>query len=203
MGTIIMDIATVGAFAAFVAIMTGTPGPGNLTFMAIGTSAGYKTAFPVILASQVGSIFLNLCVAFGLGQIMAQGGPVVTLFKVASMSYMTYLAWRIVNLTIQPKGAVALPSFWEGLFIHPLSPKTWAMSLVAFTTFFATNNLGQFENAFILTMGFLAGGLISHSLWALAGQSILSIIGEGKALRITTMSMAALMLTVTAWSMLL
>ncbi|MDX5595732.1 LysE family translocator [Pseudovibrio sp. SPO723] len=198
-----MDIATIGAFAVFVAIMTGTPGPGNLTFMAIGTSAGYKTALPVILASQIGSIFLNLCVAFGLGHVMAQGGPIVTVFKVASMGYMTYLAWRIVNLSIQPKGAVSLPSFWEGLLIHPLSPKTWAMSLVAFTTFFAANNLGQLESALILTLGFVAGGLISHSLWALAGQSILSVIGEGKALRVTTIAMAMLMLTVTAWSLLL
>ncbi|MBD8891443.1 LysE family translocator [Roseibium litorale] len=198
-----MDTAALAAFALFVAVMTGTPGPGNLTFMAIGATSGYRTAFPVILASQIGSICLNLCVAFGLGQVMAQGGTLVTVFKVLSMGYMTYLAWRIISLSIKPKGTVSLPSFWEGLLIHPLSPKTWAMSLVAFTTFFAGNGLGLGENALILTGGFITGGMISHSIWALLGVSILSLLGEGKALRITTVLMAAGMLAATAWAMLL
>ena len=127
-----MDLATFLAFAVFIIVMTGTPGPGNLTFLAIGASAGYRTAFPVIVASQIGSIPLKLSVAYGLGHVMAGGGPIVTLFKVLSMAYMTYLAWRIISLSVKPKGEVALPSFWEGLLIHPLSPKTWAMNLVAF-----------------------------------------------------------------------
>jgi hypothetical protein len=35
--------------------------------MAIGASARYRTAFPVIVASQVGCIGLNVCVTYGLG----------------------------------------------------------------------------------------------------------------------------------------
>lgn len=198
-----MDTTTLAAFGLFVAVMTGTPGPGNLTFMAIGAASGYRTAFPVILASQIGSIGLNLCVAFGLGHVMAQGGPLVMVFKVLSMGYMTYLAWRIVSLSIRPKGTVSLPSFWEGLLIHPLSPKTWAMSLVAFTTFFAGNSLSIGQNALILTGGFITGGMIAHSIWALLGVSILALLGEGTALRITTVLMAAGMLAATAWAMLL
>lgn len=198
-----MDSTALAAFALFVAVMTGTPGPGNLTFMAIGAASGYRTAFPVILASQIGSICLNLCVAFGLGHVMAQGGPLVMVFKLLSMGYMTYLAWRIVSLSIRPKGTVTLPSFWEGLLIHPLSPKTWAMSLVAFTTFFAGNSLSIGQNALILTGGFITGGMIAHSIWALLGVSILALLGEGRALRITTVLMAAGMLAATAWAMLL
>ncbi|SHM86553.1 LysE family translocator [Roseibium suaedae] len=198
-----MDSTALAAFALFVAVMTGTPGPGNLTFMAIGAASGYRTAFPVILASQIGSICLNLCVAFGLGHVMAQGGPLVMVFKLLSMGYMTYLAWRIVSLSIRPKGTVTLPSFWEGLLIHPLSPKTWAMSLVAFTTFFAGNSLSIGQNALILTGGFITGGMIAHSIWALLGVSILALLGEGRALRVTTVLMAAGMLAATAWAMLL
>ncbi|WP_289034816.1 LysE family transporter [uncultured Roseibium sp.] len=198
-----MDLSTLAAFALFVAVMTGTPGPGNLTFMAIGATSGYRTAFPVIVASQLGSLVLNLCVAFGLGHVMAEGGPLVTVFKVLSMTYMAYLAWRIVSLSIKPKGDVRLPSFWEGILIHPLSPKTWAMSLVAFTTFFAGNDLALGENAALLTGGFLIGGTIAHSIWALVGVSILAVLGDGPILRATTITMAGGMLAATAWAMLL
>lgn len=198
-----MDFSTLAAFALFVAVMTGTPGPGNLTFMAIGATSGYRTAFPVIMASQIGSLGLNLCVAFGLGQLMAGGGPAVTVFKTLSMAYMAYLAWRIVSLSVKPKGDVSPPSFWEGLLIHPLSPKTWAMSLVAFTSFFAGNGLGLGENAAILAGGFIFGGTIAHSIWALIGVSILAMLGEGPVLKAVTVTMAAAMLGATAWAMLL
>ncbi|MEP3045166.1 MAG: LysE family transporter [Roseibium sp.] len=198
-----MDAATLTAFAVFVIIMTGTPGPGNLTFLAIGASAGYRTAFPVIVASQIGSLPLKLSVAYGLGHVMAGGGPIVILFKALSMAYMTYLAWRIVCLSVKPKGEVALPSFWEGLLIHPLSPKTWAMNLVAFSTFFAGNSLSIHENAFILALGFTMGGLTFHSLWALAGVSILALIGEGPMMRTITVFMAISMLAATVWALVL
>ncbi|GAA0784363.1 LysE family translocator [Roseibium denhamense] len=196
-----MDMATFAAFAVFIIVMTGTPGPGNLTFLAVGASAGYRTAFPLIVASQIGSIPLKLCVAYGLGHIMAGGGPVVNIFKGLSMAYMTYLAWRIVSLSVKPKGTVALPSFWEGLLIHPLSPKTWAMNLVAFSTFLAGNGLSIHANAIILTLGFTIGGMVFHSLWALAGVSILKIVGEGRILRIITVLMALAMLASTVWAL--
>ncbi len=199
----VLDIATVTAFAVFVIIMTGTPGPGNLAFLAIGASAGYRTAFPVIIASSVGSLALNLAVAYGLGHVMAEGGPVVAIFKGVSLTYMTYLAWRIISLTIKPKGEAALPSFWEGLLIHPLSPKTWAMSLVAFSTFFAGNSLGIHENALILATGFVLGGMVFHSLWALTGVSILAVIGDGPLMRAITVLMAVSMLAATIWALML
>ncbi|KZM51300.1 LysE family translocator [Labrenzia sp. OB1] len=198
-----MDPATFLAFAIFVIVMTGTPGPGNLTFLAIGASAGYRTAFPVIVASQIGSLPLKLSVAYGLGHVMAGGGPIVTIFKVLSMAYMTYLAWRIVSLSVRPKGEVALPSFWEGLLIHPLSPKTWAMNLVAFSTFLAGNTLSVHENALILVTGFTLGGMVFHSLWALAGVSILALIGDGPLMRTITVSMAVAMIAATLWSLVL
>lgn len=198
-----MDMATFTAFALFIIIMTGTPGPGNLTFMAMGAVAGYRAAFPVIVASQIGSWPLKLSVAYGLGHAMAAGGPIVLIFKGLSMAYMTYLAWRIVCLSVKSKGEVALPSFWEGLLIHPLSPKTWAMNIVAFSTFLAGNGLGIHENAIILTLGFTLGGLVFHSLWALAGVSILAMIGEGLLMRAITILMAGSMLAATAWALLL
>ncbi len=198
-----MDSATFFAFAVFVIVMTATPGPGNLTFLAIGASAGYRTAFPVIIASMTGCWPLNLSVAYGLGHFMEGGGPIVTLFKVFSMTYMTYLAWRIVSLSVKPKEEVALPSFWEGLLIHPLSPKTWAMNLVAFSTFFAGNGLGIHENALILLVGFTLGGMVFHSLWALVGVSVLAAIGDGPAMRAITIVMAIGMLAATVWALVL
>ncbi|NVK35624.1 MAG: LysE family translocator [Rhodobacteraceae bacterium] len=198
-----MDTSDLIAFAIFVAVMTSTPGPGNLTFMAIGATAGFRAALPVIVASQLGSLALNLSVAFGLGTLMADGGPLVNVFKILCLGYMTYLAWRIISLNIRPLDSVRLPSFWEGLLIHPLSPKTWAMSLVAYTTFLAGSDQTQFANGLILASGFISGGSIFHSLWAMVGVSVLKLIGEGPLMRAITIVMAVGMLGATLWAMII
>ncbi|WP_310621473.1 LysE family translocator [Flexibacterium corallicola] len=198
-----MEQSVVTAFALFVATMTGTPGPGNLTFMALGSATGYTKTFPVILACMAGNIIVSMCVAFGLGQVMAEGGLIVSIFKGLSIAYMSYLAYKIASMSVQPKGQATQPSYLSGFMIHPLSPKTWAMNLVAFSTFFAGNGLSVMENAAYLTLGFILGGFISHSLWALAGVSILKVLGDGIALRATTVFLAVTMLAATVWSLLL
>ncbi len=198
-----MDTPTLLAFAVFVITMTGTPGPGNLAFLAMGAAAGYRSAFPVILAAVLGGVPLGLLAAYGLGHILAGGGAIATVFKTLSFAYMCYLAWRIVGLSIKPKDQAALPSFWEGLMIHPLSPKTWAMVIAGYTAFFGGSEWSHHSNAAVLVVGFALGGLVFHSLWALAGSSILALLSDGPIRRAATISMAVLMLAATIWALVL
>jgi threonine/homoserine/homoserine lactone efflux protein len=196
-----MDFPTLSAFAVFVCVMTGTPGPGNLTFLAIGSSRGFKAAFPIIIAAQIGNVPVNVLIALGLGAIMSAGGPLQTVFTYASLAYMIYLAWRIVLMTIKENGDVRPPSFWEGLWIHPLSPKTWAMGVSAYGLFLTDTNIDISQKLLFLVVGFMLGGLVFHSLWAFVGESMLRMLGNGRTMRIVTIVMALLMVAVSVWSL--
>jgi hypothetical protein len=55
----------------------------------------------------------------------------------------------------------------------------------------------------ILVAGFTLGGMVFHSLWALAGVSILALIGDGPEMRVITVSMAIAMLAATVWALLI
>lgn len=197
-----MDWQTLGTFSLFIFLMTVTPGPGNLTFMAIGSGLGYRKTLPIIMSSLIGVLFLNLCIAFGLGQIVVNGGPITIIFKGLCLAYMAFLAWRILHMTVKPSEKSDM-TIWDGLIIHPLNPKTWAMSAVAFTSYFSTNDLPLETNAFILTAGCLLGFLISHSLWTLTGATIIRLMGNGKIMKYTTIGMVITMLGVTLWSLII
>ncbi|WP_208976242.1 LysE family translocator [Polycladidibacter stylochi] len=195
------DSTTMGAFASFVIMMTGTPGPGNLTFMAIGSANGYRKTFPLIIAAMLGGIVLHAAVGLGLGQLFSGSGPFVTMLKLVGFTYMAYLAYRIATIKLGTSDRSRQLSMWESFLIHPLSPKTWAMSLVAFTTYFAANGQAQSLNTLVVIISFSLGALVFHSLWALSGASILLMLGQGKTLRIVTVSLSSIMLGTTAYSL--
>ncbi|WP_068315548.1 LysE family translocator [Polycladidibacter hongkongensis] len=196
-----MEPASIYGLAIFIIIMTGTPGPGNLTFMSLGATMGFRRTLPLVLAAIAGGTFLHLTVAFGLGHMFSQGGTIVTIMKLAGFCYMAWLAWRIINLSLTKVSLRKPPSFWECLFIHPLSPKTWAMSLSAYTSFLGENDLSIWQNTLVLSIGFGLGGLVFHNSWALAGNSLLKILGDGRAMQTVTIALAGLMLGVTGYSM--
>ena len=184
----------------FVAVMTGTPGPGNLAFMAIGAQIGIKAALVPILGAVLASSTMNILIAFGLGTLMSQGGWVTWTFKIVSMAYMLYLAWRVLTLAKAQAGKAKALSFWEGALIHPLSPKTWAMGIIGYSVYF-TPSAPLWDEALILALGFALGGLVFHSSWALAGVTIMRYLGQGKAFEFFTSMMALLMVGSTAWSL--
>lgn len=195
-----MDFSALLPFMLFVAVMTGTPGPGNLAFMAIGAQIGAKAALRPILGAVLSAIGMNILIAYGLGAVLSQGGWLTLLLKGASMTYMLYLAWRVLTLSKGEAGTAKPLSFWEGTLIHPLSPKTWAMGVIGYSVYFTPSG-ALWDEALFLAAGFALGGLVFHSSWALAGAGIMRLLGRGKAFHIFTASMAILMVGSTAWSL--
>ena len=194
------DWSTVMAFAVFVCVMSGTPGPGNLTFMALGARAGFGAVLRPLCGALLGAAILGLLVALGMGALLMQQGWTADIFRGLSMVYMLYLAWRIMTMHKLDKKDAAHLSFAEGILIHPLSPKTWAMYSIAFSLYFKPTGSLIDETA-ILIGGFGMGGLIFHSLWGLMGDRLMRFLGEGRTYQAFMASMAALMLGTTVWSL--
>ncbi|WP_321449091.1 LysE family translocator [uncultured Cohaesibacter sp.] len=194
------DWSTLMAFAVFVCVMSGTPGPGNLTFMALGAKAGFGAVVRPLCGAILGAAILGLCVALGLGALLMQEGWIANIFRGLSMGYMLYLAWRIMTMHKADKKDAAHLSFAEGILIHPLSPKTWAMYSIAFSLYFNPTGSLLDETA-ILIGGFAMGGLVFHSLWGFMGAKVMQFLGDGRKYQLFTATMAVLMVGTTAWSL--
>ncbi|MGE4505986.1 MAG: LysE family translocator [Desulfovibrionaceae bacterium] len=189
-------------FLIFVVVMTGTPGPGNLTMMAIGQSGGFRSALPFLSGTLLGCLALDLLVAFGLGGLFLASPTVALVMKVLGMAYMLYLAWKVLRMHVAAPGTVRTFTFWEGLLLHPTSPKSWAMAVVAFAQF-VNPEAALAPQMALFVGGFFCGAAVFHSLWCLAGAGLLRLLRTPRMRLAANASLAAGMVGATGYAMFL
>jgi len=189
-----------GAFLIFVVAMTGTPGPGNLSLMAIGQSSGFRGAMPFLCGVALGFATLTALIGFGLGEAVNASPAAGMVLKIAGSLYILYLAGKVLRLQASPPEISRKFTFGEGLLLHPLSPKSWGMLVASAGQFLQPGGDMPLQTAifagtyFVCMLGF-------HSLWCLAGASILRALGSRGALTAVTAGMAMLMVGATAYAL--
>lgn len=186
-------------FVLFVIAMSGTPGPGNLTMMAIGQSTGFRSSISFLIGTAVGCLFLDTTIACGLGQIIISAPKIATLLRIVGLVYILYLAAKILASQISSKVVNNRFTFFEGLLIHPLSPKSWTMSIVAFSQFMKPEE-ALTPQIVIFVFTFFLGLLLFHSLWCAAGAFIPRMIHSGRMLFGVNCFMVTLMVGATAYA---
>jgi len=187
-------------FIVFVIAMTGTPGPGNLTMMAIGQNSGFVGSLRFLAGTAVGCILLDSVIACGLGGIILSSPVIANILRVAGFLYILYLAGKILKMQFTTGKSEKKFTFFEGLLIHPLSPKSWAMAIVAFSQFMKPEQ-PLVTQIIVFVFCFLAGLLIFHSSWCAAGAMIPRLISSQRLLFSINCIMVSLMVGATGYAM--
>ena len=188
------------AFVLFVIAMTGTPGAGNLSMMALGQTVGYRASLPFLAGTTVGMICLNTLVALGLGGLFLASPEAAWAMRGLGMAYIVYLGWKIVTMRMGRAGDAHRLTFVQGVFLHPTNPKSWAMSVVGFTQFAGSSwPLAQQMAVFLLT--FLVFQVGFHSLWGLAGAALMRTLSSGIMRMAVNLGLVAAMVGATAYAM--
>ena len=187
-------------FIVFVIAMTGTPGPGNLTMMAIGQNSGFVGSLRFLAGTAVGCIILDSVIACGLGGIILSSPVIANILRVAGFLYILYLAGKILKMQFTTGKSEKKFTFFEGLLIHPLSPKSWAMAIVAFSQFMKPEQ-PLAPQIIVFVFCFLAGLLIFHSSWCAAGAMIPRLISSQRLLFSINCIMVSLMVGATGYAM--
>ena len=161
----------------FIIFMVGTPGPANLLIMTIGSKHGMRTAMRFNMGLVSGKIFLNMAMAIGVGVFLTNQPVFLDVLKYLSGAVMIYLS--LYTLRGQESGSEEARNIgWcAGLIVHPLNPKAWVMTILAWTEF--GPNLGSLGyQILIIGSSFAAAQVILHSLWALAGVLLSRALGK-------------------------
>lgn len=189
-------------FLVFVIVMTGTPGMGNLSMLAIGQTAGFTRAVPFLAGSTLGFISLGVLVALGLGGVFAASPTARLVMRVAGTAYIVYLAVKILRMQLAEPDLRKGFGFFEGLVLHPLNPKSWAMLVVGFSQF-SDPSLPLLAQAFVFVGTFMAFQISFHSLWGLAGAGLLRALGRGRALLAVNGALVSVMVGATLYALFL
>lgn len=195
-----MTWETYAAFVLFVIVMTGTPGVGNLTMMAIGQNTGFRSALPFLAGTVIGHLFLDTMVGLGLGGLLLASPTISLIMKVGGMGYILYLGWKIIGMQIGEANTNKRFTFLEGLFVHPTNPKSWAMALVGFNLI-ATPEEPLFKLVTIYVLTFSVFTITFHSLWGWAGTMIVRVLASRSVLLGVNVVLATVMVGATAYAM--
>ena len=124
-----------GALWLFIVLMVSTPGPANLLIMTAGAQQGFWRCMPFNLGLITGKLVLNSAMALGLTLLVQQHPGLAKVFALCSAAYMIWLALRGWNAHLESQQHRRVLSFRDGVLVHPLSPKTWVMVVLAFSEF--------------------------------------------------------------------
>ena len=184
---------------AFVLLMVGTPGPANMLAMIGGARLGLRECLGFIAGLTVGKIGVNVLFGVGFGLLLAEHAGLLLALKLVSAAYLAWLAVQSWTPRVQDgQDARKGLRFREGLIVHPLNPKAWVMSLLAWTQF--APELGDFwQQMFVVCTTFAACQIMTHTSWCYLGALIGKAIPNSVML---TSSLVVLTVGVVVWALL-
>ena len=110
-----------------------SPGPAVMCSMAQSTRYGFRSSLAGISGIQVGSTVFFVCIALGLGTLLATATTAFTVLRLLGAIYLFYLGVRIIISSFRrPTARVARPAtsitthqslFLQGLLIQLTNPK--------------------------------------------------------------------------------
>ena len=195
-----MTLSLYSALFIFATIMVITPGPANLLLMSAGAQHGFYKSVPFVIGVTCGKLFLTIGLGIGFLTLLNSNPILVSIIKVIGTAYICWLSWKILFLSFQSTGGEQnekAPNFLNGLLVHPLNPKGWAMVIAAYTQFTSFGNTYT-SSSWVLEVIIVAGTFffiqsISHSIWCWSGSLIFNFLSKKNVIRQAVVIILALL----------
>ena len=189
-----MDIFSILAFAAVIAVATATPGPTVVTLVARVLATGRSGNLAFALGLIVGDLFWLACAVFGIAAIAVHMHEVMV-----GAAYLLYLAYRLwtappasPNAAAQPAKRRPVGAVAGGLAIAIANPKTMMFYLALLPNLIdvAAVDIGTFVRLSVVVATVYAGVLAAYMAGALRARHLFT---SPRALRAVNRGSAAIM----------
>lgn len=124
-------------FALAVLFLIITPGPGVLSLAGVGAAFGYRHGARYLIGLFLGTNMVCLAVITGLAAAMLADPRIRTLFSIASVTYLCWLAFRIAfaGARIAFIERTRPPGIKGGILLQAINPKAYAVNTALFSGF--------------------------------------------------------------------
>ena len=187
----------------FAGALVCTPGPANMLLMAAGAQNGVRRSLPLLAGVTFGKTFVHLFLALGLWGIVAEFPAALLGLKIAGAIYILWLAHRVLQIKIGGDGgnkSAPQVGFWNGLLVHPINPKAWAMVASAYGQF--VDEAGDWRiQAAIVWLVFFVWQCAAHTFWCWCGARAAKLLAGARAEKVLMQILAALMVGAVLWAL--
>ena len=154
-------------------LMMVTPGPGVLSLAGVGAGFGWRVGIMYLIGLFLGTNGVALLVVLGFKQFLFEIDGVELTFLVLSLSYLSFLSWRIATSDNKTgfKETSKAPKLYEGVFLQFVNPKAYVVQ----GHLFVVLSLGMISyNTEILTKFLIVNSIWIpiHILWLWLGISL-------------------------------
>jgi homoserine/homoserine lactone efflux protein len=128
-----MSTQTFLLYLATWSVVALTPGPAVMCSMAQATRHGFRSSLAGISGIQLGNLLFFVCIALGLGALLATATTAFAVLRVIGAIYLFYLGIRMIVSTVRRSAStpgrtvIPLPAqhslFIQGLLIQLTNPK--------------------------------------------------------------------------------
>ncbi len=174
----IIDPATLLAFAAASTLLALAPGPDNIFVLAQSAMKGSAAGLMVTLGLCTGLVVHTSAVALGVAALVMTSAVAFAVLKYAGAAYLAFLAWKAFRAGAEPLGAAAdAPADWRrmylrGIVMNVTNPKV-AIFFLAFLPQFVSPGRGNpAAQIFLLGAVFMLCALVCFSAIALAADRL-------------------------------
>jgi threonine/homoserine/homoserine lactone efflux protein len=189
-----MDWDQAAAFAVFVLVAAGTPGPSNVLLLATGANAGVVRGFPCLLGVTLGMGAMMFAVAFGLGSIIVGNDTLISVLRYAGAAFLLWLAWKIASADTAPSEEDAAPvGFFGAAAFQWVNPKSWLVTVSATAAYISADAGSALDQATILGGLFTLAASPPCFVWLAFGAGVRRFLSEPRARRIFNVVMGALL----------
>ena len=110
-------------------LMMVTPGPGVLSLAGVGAGFGWKVGMMYLIGLFFGTNGVALLVVLGFKQFLFEIDGVEITFLLLSLSYLSFLSWRIATSDNKTgfKQSLKAPRLYEGIFLQFINPKAYVV----------------------------------------------------------------------------
>ena len=146
-------------FTIAIFLMIITPGPGVLSLAATGSGFGWKAGVLYLAGLFIGTNTVLVFVVTGFKGFLFEIPWVEPVFLIISLSYLTWIAWRIAfaGNEIKFNKSKNEPTFFEAIFLQTINPKAYLVNGILFAGFPLKN--------FSLQQEVLIKALIINLVW--------------------------------------
>lgn len=153
-----------------------TPGPNNMMLMTSGLNHGIHKSLPHFFGICIGFPIMVIIVGIGMATLFSKYPSLYLYLKIAGISYLCYLAWKIANAgNPEATQSIRAPiTFLQAAAFQWLNPKAWAIAIGALATF--SNKDRFFSTVLIIAFAYFITGLITMFIWLALGNSLQSVL---------------------------
>ena len=110
-------------------LMMVTPGPGVLSLAGVGAGFGWRVGVMYLIGLFFGTNGVALLVVLGFKQFLFEIDGVELTFLFLSLSYLSFLSWRIATSDNKTgfKETSKSPKLYEGIFLQFVNPKAYVV----------------------------------------------------------------------------